>query len=63
MKIALLSDTSTPTAGPQPAYARAHGARQIRPAGDLVGYGADPGPVLDRVMQLVAEGTPCARQP
>ncbi|AEB82932.1 metallophosphoesterase [Alicycliphilus denitrificans] len=63
MKIALLSDIHANLQALEACleHARAHGARQFALLGDLVGYGADPGPVLDRVMQLVAEGTPCVR--
>lgn len=36
--------------------ARARGAQRFAFLGDLVGYGADPGPVSDTVMTLVREG-------
>lgn len=36
--------------------ARAQGAQRLVLLGDFVGYGADPGWVVERVMQLVAEG-------
>ena len=63
MKIALLSDlhANLPALDACLEHARAHGARQFALLGDLVGYGADPGPVLDRVMQLVADGALCVR--
>ena len=63
MKIALLSDihANLPALDACLKHARAHGAGQFALLGDLVGYGADPGPVLDRVMRLVAEGAPCVR--
>ena len=38
------------------AHARHAGAREFALLGDLVGYGADPGPVLERAMALAAEG-------
>jgi len=38
------------------AHARANGAQRYAFLGDLVGYGADPGWVLDNVAVLVAEG-------
>ncbi len=38
------------------AHARAQGANQIAVLGDLVGYGAEPCEVMDRVMALAAEG-------
>lgn len=38
------------------AHARAQGASRFALLGDLVGYGADPGPVLDRVMALAQAG-------
>lgn len=63
MKIALLSDIHANRQALDAclAHARAQGARQFALLGDLVGYGADPGPVLDRVMQLVADGALCVR--
>ncbi|TFI48197.1 metallophosphoesterase, partial [Diaphorobacter sp. DS2] len=56
MKIALLSDihANLPAFDACLEHARAHGAQQFALLGDLVGYGADPGPVLDRAMQLAA---------
>jgi len=37
-------------------HARKHGAEQLAFLGDLVGYGADPGPVVERVQAAVATG-------
>lgn len=63
MKIALLSDlhANLPALDACLEHARAQGAEQFALLGDLVGYGADPGPVLDRVMQLVADDALCVR--
>ncbi|MGD9774885.1 metallophosphoesterase family protein [Diaphorobacter sp.] len=63
MKIALLSDihANLPAFDACLAHSRAHGAQQFALLGDLVGYGAQPGAVLDAVMQLVAEGALCVR--
>ncbi len=63
MKIALLSDlhANLPALDACLEHARAQGAEQFALLGDLVGYGADPGPVLERVMQLVADGALCVR--
>ena len=63
MKIALLSDlhANLPALDACLEHARAQGAEQFALLGDLVGYGADPGLVLDRVMQLVADGALCVR--
>lgn len=38
------------------AHARAQGAQRFAVLGDLVGYGAEPAAVLDRVMDLAAQG-------
>jgi predicted phosphodiesterase len=38
------------------AHARSRGAKSFAFLGDLVGYGADPGPVLDVVAEFVAQG-------
>lgn len=38
------------------AHARAAGATRFALLGDLVGYGADPGAVVDRAMALAADG-------
>ena len=63
MKIALLSDihANLPALEACLAHARARGARQFALLGDLVGYGATPGPVLERAMALIGEGAPCVR--
>jgi len=63
MKLALLSDIHSNRQALDACleHARAQGAEQFALLGDLVGYGADPGPVLDRVMQLVADGALCVR--
>ena len=63
MKIALFSDIHANRQAFSAClqHARAQGAEQFALLGDLVGYGADPGPVLDRVMQLVADGALCVR--
>ena len=37
-------------------HAKERGAQQYAFLGDLVGYGADPGPVIDRVQELVEAG-------
>ena len=63
MKHALLSDihANLPALDACLAHAQAHGAQRIALLGDLVGYGADPGPVLDRCMDLVAAGAQAVR--
>ena len=63
MKLALLSDihANLPALTACLAHARAQGARQFALLGDLVGYGAEPGPVLERCMQLVADGALAVR--
>ncbi|WP_313076595.1 metallophosphoesterase family protein [Melaminivora sp.] len=63
MKLALLSDihANLPAFDACLAHARAQGAGQFALLGDLVGYGADPGPVLERAMALVAEGALAVR--
>src|SRR3954451_6759193 len=38
------------------AHARGHGATRFALLGDLVGYGADPGPVVERAAALAADG-------
>jgi diadenosine tetraphosphatase ApaH/serine/threonine PP2A family protein phosphatase len=58
MKLALITD---PHANRQAleevlAHARAHGAEQFALLGDFVGYGADPGWVVDQVRALVDQG-------
>lgn len=63
MKIALLSDihANLPALQAVLAHARAQGAEQFALLGDLVGYGAEPGPVLDICMSLVAGGALAVR--
>ena len=58
MKLALLSDIHANIQALDAclAHAREHGAQQFAVLGDLVGYGADPVAVVERVQQLVAEG-------
>lgn len=58
MKLALLSDIHANRQALQAclAHARAQGASQYAFLGDLVGYGAEPGPVLQQVMALAAQG-------
>lgn len=58
MKLALLSDLHANLRALDAclADAAARGADQLAFLGDLVGYGAEPGPVLDRVMQQVDAG-------
>jgi diadenosine tetraphosphatase ApaH/serine/threonine PP2A family protein phosphatase len=58
MKLALLADVhaNLEALGACLAAARAQGAERFAFLGDLVGYGADPGPVVDQVAALVAEG-------
>ena len=63
MKLALLADVhaNLPAFEACLAHARAEGADQVALLGDLVGYGAEPGPVLERAMALAAQGAPCVR--
>lgn len=58
MKLALLSDLHANRHALQAclAHARAQSASQYAFLGDLVGYGAEPGAVLDTVMQMAAQG-------
>lgn len=58
MKLALLADVHANRQALQACLddARRHGATQCAFLGDLVGYGADPVPVLDTVMALAASG-------
>lgn len=60
MKLALLADihANRQALAACLAHARAQGARQFAFLGDLVGYGADPVPVLQQVMALAAQGAP-----
>ena len=63
MKIALLSDIHANLLALDACleHARAQGARRLALLGDLVGYGAEPGAVMERVMQLVDEGALAVR--
>lgn len=58
MKLALLSDLHANRHALQAclADARAHAASQYAFLGDLVGYGGEPGAVLDTVMEMAARG-------
>lgn len=58
MRLALLSDIHANLQALEAclAHAREQGAERHAFLGDLVGYGADPGPVVRRVMQLASEG-------
>jgi diadenosine tetraphosphatase ApaH/serine/threonine PP2A family protein phosphatase/microcompartment protein CcmK/EutM len=58
MKLALLSDLHANRQALDAclADARARGATQYAVLGDLVGYGADPAVVLDRVMDMAGQG-------
>lgn len=58
MKLALFADLHANLHAVQAclADARARGASQYAFLGDLVGYGADPGPVVDTVMEMAARG-------
>ncbi|HWT16802.1 MAG TPA: metallophosphoesterase family protein [Patescibacteria group bacterium] len=58
MKLALLSDLHANLQAFEAciAHARAAGATQFALLGDFVGYGGDPGAVVDRVMRLVDAG-------
>ncbi len=58
MRLALLSDLHANLQALEAclAHAQTQGAEAYAFLGDLVGYGADPGPVLDRVMALNAQG-------
>jgi diadenosine tetraphosphatase ApaH/serine/threonine PP2A family protein phosphatase len=59
MKLALLSDIHANLQAFDAclAHARAQGAGQLALLGDLVGYGADPAAVMQRVTQLAGDGT------
>lgn len=63
MKLALLADIHANLQALQAclADARTRGATQYAFLGDLVGYGADPSPVLDIVMARVAQGAPAVK--
>jgi diadenosine tetraphosphatase ApaH/serine/threonine PP2A family protein phosphatase len=58
LKLALLSDVHANLQALQACldHAQQQGADRIALLGDLVGYGADPAPVMDRVMQLAESG-------
>ena len=58
MKCALLSDIHANAQALQAciAHARAQGAERFVILGDLVGYGANPGEVVDQIMALAAQG-------
>ena len=58
MRLALLTDLHANLEALDAVLDHAHrqGAEQLAFLGDLVGYGADPGPVVDRVMAAVATG-------
>lgn len=58
MRLALLSDVHANRHALQAclAHARAQSATQYAFLGDLVGYGAEPGAVLDTVMEMAARG-------
>lgn len=58
MILALLSDIHANLRAFQACldHARAQGATRFALLGDLVGYGADPGAVVDRAMDLAAQG-------
>ena len=58
MRLALLADLHANLEAVEAclAHARTQGAEQVAFLGDLVGYGADPGPVVDRVRAGVEAG-------
>jgi diadenosine tetraphosphatase ApaH/serine/threonine PP2A family protein phosphatase len=58
MKLALLADVHANLEALQAClrHARERGAQRFAVLGDLVGYGADPGPVVDAVSALAADG-------
>jgi diadenosine tetraphosphatase ApaH/serine/threonine PP2A family protein phosphatase len=58
MRLALLSDIHANIQALEAclAHAKAQGAEQFAVLGDLVGYGADPVAVLDRIQALVGDG-------
>ena len=58
MKLALLSDIHANLQALQACldHAEQQGASQFALLGDLVGYGGDPAPVMDRIMQLAQGG-------
>jgi len=58
MRLALLADLHANLEALEAVLEHAHreGAEQLAFLGDVVGYGADPGPVVDRVQAAVAVG-------
>lgn len=58
MRLALLTDLHANLEALEAVleHANRHGAEHLAFLGDLVGYGADPGPVVDRVQAAVATG-------
>lgn len=58
MKLAVITDLHANREAVQAvlAHARGQGAARYALLGDFVGYGADPGWVVDRVREMVAEG-------
>lgn len=58
MKLALLADVHANLEALEAClrHARERGAQRFAVLGDLVGYGADPGPVVDAVSALAADG-------
>lgn len=58
MKLALLSDIHANLQAMQACleHAKKQGASQFALLGDMVGYGGDPAPVMDRIMQLAQDG-------
>ncbi len=58
MKLALLSDIHANLQALHACldHAEQHGASRFALLGDLVGYGGDPAPVMDRIMQMAQAG-------
>ncbi len=58
MKLALLSDIHANVQALQACLTHAgqQGANQFALLGDMVGYGGDPSPVMDRIMQMAQVG-------
>lgn len=63
MKLALIADIHANLEALEAclAHAREGGAERFAVLGDIVGYGADPGPVVDAVSALVREGALAVR--
>jgi diadenosine tetraphosphatase ApaH/serine/threonine PP2A family protein phosphatase len=63
MKLALLADihANLEALGACLAHAREQGAERYAFLGDLVGYGADPAPVVDLIADLVSQGAIAVR--